>query len=193
MTYFNFEYAKAKGISPNQIICLQLIKQNRTEDVSEFIDVSHLEYLQNKKLITYIKGTSKQTELQKVRLTKKGNRLLEDIQIPEVTEGDLKMAEYLMKMYLAEDENRIIGNKKKVKMYCAIFRKQMQFSLHEMYWLCWLFIDEYKFSKKLENVFFNADKNRYGDFKSNIEDSPLYQFFDENKEKVIEFWKKRIK
>ncbi len=58
-----------------------------------------------------------------------------------------------------------------------------------MYWLCWMFLEEYEYTKVLEYIFFNSNKNRYGKFENNIEDSPLYQFYDENKARVEKLWK----
>ena len=69
--------------------------------------------------------------------------------------------------------------------YCAFFRQKLELSLHQMYWLCYLFLQEYEFTKRLEYIFFDSNKNRYGKFENNLEDSSLYQFYDENRERII--------
>lgn len=194
--YVNFQLAKEKGLKPNDIIVLQLIHQNKTEELSPFIamcmDDSLLESLEQEKIVNYIKGTKRQTQFDKIRLTSKGKKLLEDIQVPEVSSGDVDMFEYLCSMYLShEDEERTIGNNKKTKMYVSIFRKNLQLTLHQMYWLCWFYLNEEKFTKRLEYIFFNSNKNRYGSFKENIEDSSLYQFYQEREEEVRLIWKKK--
>lgn len=199
MAYFNFTLAHSKGLTPNMIILLQLIKQNKTEDnLSPFIAMMMedevLDILEQDGIVEYIKGNKKQTQFEKMRLSSKGLSLLEDLETPELTEGDVQMAEYLMQMYLNhEDKERVIGNKKKVKMYCAIFRNRMQLTLHQMYWLSVLFLEEYQFTKKLENIFFDSNKHRYGKFENHFEDSPLFQFFDENRARVEKFWSQKIK
>lgn len=195
MNYYNIKLLKQKGLTPIEVTYLQLIKQNRTEDVSELLVDCDLDSFEQRGLVTYIKGKPTDSSLNRVRLSSKGKKWLTDIETPEVTEGDLKMAEYLMEMYIkmSDDEERTIGNKKKVKMYCAVFRQKLQLTLHEMFWLCYLFVEEYEFTKVLEKVFIDSNKNRYGNFESNIEDSKLYQFYDNNKEKILDYWKQKIK
>jgi len=83
----------------------------------------------------------------------------------------------------------MIGNKKKTRKYCAIFRKYLDLSLHQMYWLCTMFLEEYEYTRKLENIFMDSNKHRYGKFINNIDDSPLYQFYESNIDRVKYFWK----
>lgn len=194
--YINFKLLEEKGLNPNDIIVLQLIHQNKTEELSESIAMcisdELLETLESNKLVTYIKGKKDQSQFEKIRLSSKGKKLLEEVQVPEVTEGDIDMFDYLCSMYLDhEDEERVIGNKKKTKIYVATFRKNLQLSLHQMYWLCYFYLSEEKFTKRLEYIFFNSNKNRYGSFKENIEDSSLYQFLQEREEDVKLIWKKK--
>lgn len=199
MAYFNFQLAHEKGLNPKILILLQLIRQNKIEPLSPFIammidDDEVLDMLEKDGIIEYVKGTKKQTHIEKIRLSSKGMSLMEDLETPELTDGDVQMADYLMQMYLNhEDKDRVIGNKKKVKMYCAIFRNRMQLTLHQMYWLSVLFLEEYQFTKKLENIFFDSNKNRYGKFETHFEDSPLFQFLDENRVRIDRFWSQKIK
>lgn len=195
--YINYKLLFESGLSPADYHVLVAAKISQIEDMEAVLAMlvqedSMLEKLLEKRYIRLIKGKKGDSELARVRIDKKGSELLENLSIPEVTQGDLDMYDYLVGIYIShEDEDRIVGNKKKVKLYCAILRNHLSLSLHQFYWLCWMFLDEYKFTKKLENVFFDSNKNRYGKFINNIEDSPLYQWYDENKDKVEQFWKNK--
>ena len=197
--YINFKLAEERGITPSQVLLLQAIKQNKSEDMSELIERIcglDLPLFKDFGLVTFIKAkTKKDTEYKLIRLSDKGSKLLEDILTPEVTSGDIDMWNYLVKMYMAADEDgsRSIGNEKNGKMYCAQFRQIVGLTLHEMYWLCDLFIANHKYTKVLENIFFVKRENLYGKFKDNIESSKLYQFYTSNKGLVEEYWKSKIK
>ena len=197
--YINFEILFKRDLIPQDLLFLQAVKQQKTEDTSEYIamllDDERYEVLEKMELVYQIKGTKKMNDIERMRVTPKGNKFLEEVRIAGVTEGDIQMYDYLCEMYLKDyDNERTIGNKKKTKIYCAVFRKYLNLTLHEMYWLCHMFLEEYEYTKVLEYIFFNSNKNRYGKFENNIEDSPLYQFYDENKSRVEKLWKtKNIK
>ena len=197
--YINFKLAEERGISPSQVLLLQTIKQNKTEDLSvllERIAGLDMQFFEEFGLVQFIKAKSKKdSKFKLVRLSDKGSKLLEDILTPEVTSGDIDMWNYLVKMYLAADEDgsRSIGNEKNGKMYCAQFRQIVGLTLHEMYWLCDLFVTNHKYTKVLENIFLVKRENLYGKFKDNIESSKLYQYYISNKSLVEEYWKTKIK
>lgn len=198
--YLNLTLTHNKGYNLHEIITMQILKQNRTEDNEDYLAMyftdEMIERFQTEGIIKSVKKKRKSdSDFKVMRLTKKGEKILELAQTPELEDdGDEQMFEYLCQMYLNhEDEDRVIGNKKKTRKYCTIFRNRLSLSLHEMYWLCMTFLQEYKFTKKLENIFFDSNKNRYGTFESNFEDSALYQYFDENKEKIEKVWATRIK
>ena len=199
MAYINFKLAEEKGLLQD-LVLLQAIKQQRTEENSKyiamFVDDHRLEALETFGLVESIKGTKNMYPFQKLRLSTKGRKVMEEIETPELTENDIIMYEYLRDMYLEDPETkakRSLGNVKKSKIYCAVLRNRLSLTLHEFYWLCVLFLEEYKYTYVLEYIFFNSNKNRYGKFKDNIEDSPLYQFLEENEDRVKKFWKKKIK
>jgi hypothetical protein len=197
MSYINFEILFKRGLIPHDLLFLQAVKQQKTEDTSEYIaillDDERYEVLEEMGLVHQIKGNNSMSHIERMRVTSKGNKFLSEISIAGITEGDIQMYEYLSEMYLKEyGTDRTIGNKKKTKIYCAIFRKHLNLTLREMYWLCWMFLEEYEYTKVLEYIFFNNNKNRYGKFENNIEDSPLYQFYDENKDRVKLLWKKNM-
>jgi len=196
--YLNLKYLEQKGVQLVELVSLQIIKQNRNEDNAEYIDKyindKIRQSLLDKELIMLLKQKSdKDTFSKKVRVTGKGNELIEFATTPDIEEGDEKMAGYLIEMYLKKDEGRTIGNKKNVIMFTAQFRKVLGLSLYEMYWLCDLFISETKYTQVLEKIFFDSNKHRYGKFINHIEDSKLYQFYQDKEEQVKDYWKIKIK
>lgn len=189
----------SKLLTLHELGVLSLIKQNRIEPLSEVIKFSIgstdiVEKFSNMDYIEFIKGKKGQSEFELIRTTKKGNEILEDIGTPDISEGDLQMRDYLIKMYLDNDDaERSIGNKKKIAMYISIMRNELNLTLHQFFYLCEYFLAEYPFTKVLEYVFFNSNKNRYGKFQNNLEDSSLYQFYDTKKQEVENYWKLKIK
>ena len=197
--YINYEILTAKLLSLHDLAVLQLIKQNKIEPLSEVIkfeagNSNIIDKFSNLGYIEFIKGKKGQSEFELIRTTKKANEILEDIGTPEITEGDLQMRDYLIKMYLNnEDTERSIGNKKKIAMYISIMRNELNLTLHQFFYLCEYFLAEYPFTKVLEYIFFNSNKNRYGKFQNNLEDSSLFQFYDTKKLEVENYWKLKIK
>lgn len=179
---------------PFLLLLKQVPKKDLTEELASLIvDDDSLNWLMENQYVKVIKGKKSDNFISLLRLDKKGNSFLNSLSEVEIEEQDKKMFNYLCEMYLKhEDEERHIGNKKKTLIYCTEFRLKMDLGLYQMYWLCWFFLQEHSFTKKLEYIFFNSNKNRYGKFKDNIEDSPLYQFYDTRKEDVKALWSKKI-
>ena len=207
--YINYEILTSKGLTLYELGVLQLIKQSKIEDLSQQIEflVSNtpiIEKLSNIGYIEFIKGKKGQTKFQCIRTSKKGNEVLDDISTPKITEGDLKMYEYLIDNYIyvvnkntgektLRDVDRKIGNRKNVLKYCAEFRQIVGLSLKEIYWLCMLFIENITYTKVLEYIFIRKKDNPYGKFKNSLDSSALYQFWLDNNENILEYFKKVIK
>jgi len=197
--YLNSKLLETRNLSPAEFALLLLIKQNKSEPngdiIEKYLDPETSVKFEEMGLVDYVKEKSKKDRLvDRIRLSPKGTALLEDLQTPDVTDGDIELFNYLSDMYLNnEDDERSIGNKKLVKMYVAQFRQIIGLSLHEAYWLYDLFLKEYSYTKKLEYLFLNRAKNHYGKFSSNYQDSPIYQFWDDNKERVEKYWELKIK
>ena len=108
--YINFKLAEERGISPSQVLLLQTIKQNKTDDLSallERIAGLDMQFFEEFGLVQFIKAKSKKdSKFKLVRLSDKGSKLLEDILTPEVTSGDIDMWNYLVKMYQPIAESR---------------------------------------------------------------------------------------
>ena len=104
------------------------------------------------------------------------------------------MRDYLVSMYLShEDKERVVGNKKLIGVYISVLQKYLGLDIYRFYYLCEYFLSEHIYSKKLENIFMDRNKIRYGEFKNHIEDSPLYQFYEQRKQEVEWYWQQKIK
>lgn len=198
--YINVNILKSKHLSVRDVGLLQVIKQNKFENCSEwlaeYLPEAFLNDYLDQGLVEFVRAKRKDDGKHKlIRLSKKGSTWLDDIFTPEVEEGDLTMAEYLFEMYLSmsDDPEREIGNRKLVKLYCAQFRRIVGLTLHEMYWLNYHYISNLVYTKKLENIFFVKKDNPYGKFKDNIESSRLFQYYEQNKKEIEAFWKLNIK
>jgi len=191
--YINIELFNKSGLQPQDLYFLCAIKQIDKE-VLETIPNNVLERFKELSLVEYIKGKKNEEDWCKIRLSKKGSELLNTLDIPDVEEGDLKMAEYLFQMYLNhEDEDRVLGNKKAITRYITILRNHLDLSLHQFFYLCEYFLAEYPYTKKLENIFLDKNKNRYGEFKNHISDSVLFQFWEQKEEEIKQYFKTKIK
>jgi hypothetical protein len=193
MAYFNFQLATTKGLAPRDVILLQIIHQNKLSDHEDYLKVANLTKV--KPYIKEIKGKKNQTSWQKLRLNPKGKELLELIQIPDITKGDIQMFEHLCNMYFSEETNppRKIGNKKKVLQYISCFRNHLSLSLYEMYYLCEEYLKQEEHTIVLEYIFMKPSKTGfYSKFENNIHDSRLYQYYDENQEYIKKIWKNNI-
>ena len=179
------------NLQPQDLYYIFAVKQIETE-----INIPNdtLQRFKDLDLITTIKGKPNQEERLKIRLSDKGKKFLDDLSTPEVTEGDCEMRDFLCDMYLNnEDEERKIGNKKAIGIYCSILRNRLGLTLHEFYYLCDYFLLEHKFTKLLEYIFFNKNKHRYSKFQDVIEDSPLYQFWEQKEQEIRQYFKTKIK
>jgi hypothetical protein len=196
--YINVDTIKEVGLEVNDIMTLQLIFQNKNSNMENAIAMSItddlLELLESRLLVKYINGTKKQSQFEKIRLTNEGTKILKASQVEGASKGDCDMADYLSDIYLDhEDKERSVGNRKKIAQYCCIFRNETQLSLHQMYWVCWLFLQEHKYTKVLEYIFFKGNDHRYSKFEDHLADSPLYKFFLDNPKDIANIWKLRLK
>jgi len=198
MSYINYEIMTSKLLTLYELGVLQLVKQNRIEDLSQQIEFSMqgtdiLEKFSNMGYIEFIKGKKGQSTFQLIRATKKGVDTLDLINTPEITDGDYQLYQYLCEMYINEDATRTLGNRKAGLIYSAQFRQLMGFTLHEAFYLYEMFINNMSFTKVLEYIFFSKKENPYGKFKDNYEGSKLYQFWQDNEYEIRDYWAQKIK
>ena len=179
--YINFNVVKFMGYSPSDVFNLQIIFQNRTESLEELISDSIsndiLMSYSNKGLVTFIKEKNKKDTLaNRVRIAPNGSELLSTFQIPEVNEDDLKLYAWLESVY--KSENKEIGNRKKTKVFIALFRVNSGIDRNKLAYLCKVFMNDtsqFEWSKVLEYLFFKQ-ANMYST-KFDLEESKLYKYY----------------
>ena len=195
--YINTNIVKHYNLNLQQVALLQILHQAKNEDVSEWLESYNgdLDVLNEKSFLSEVKAKNKQESVYKrLRLSKKGREVLNAIETPEVTEQHIKMRDYLIEMYLNnEDKERVVGNKKLIGIYISVLQNYLGLDIYRFYYLCDFFLSEHIFTKKLENVFMDRNKIRYVDFKNHIEDSALYQFYEQRKQEVEWYWQQKIK
>lgn len=184
--YINFQLAKTKGLTPTDVANLQLISQNKTESlweiITETVSLQTLDRYQNLGYITLVKAKNKSDSIQnRVRLSPKGSELLEDLQVPEVNSEDLMLYDWLESTYKKEDKE--IGNRKKTKLYIALFRSHSGIDRNKLALLCKTFMNDssqFEWSKRLEFLFFKP--GNVFSVKFDLEQSKLYQYYLKHKE-----------
>lgn len=184
--YINFQLAKTKGLTPTDVANLQLISQNKTESlweiITETVSLQTLDLYQNLGYITLVKAKNKADTIQnRVRLSTKGSELLEDLQVPEVNSEDLMLYDWLESTYKKEDKE--IGNRKKTKLYIALFRAHSGIDRNKLALLCKTFMNDssqFEWSKRLEFLFFKP--GNVFSVKFDLEQSKLYQYYLKHKE-----------
>lgn len=184
--YINFQLAKTKGLTPTDVANLQLISQNKTDSlweiITETVSLQTLDLYQNLGYITLVKAKNKADTIQnRVRLSTKGSELLEDLQVPEVNSEDLMLYDWLESTYKKEDKE--IGNRKKTKLYIALFRAHSGIDRNKLALLCKTFMNDssqFEWSKRLEFLFFKP--GNVFSVKFDLEQSKLYQYYLKHKE-----------
>lgn len=184
--YINFEIAKKKGLSPTDVVNLQLISQNKTDKLEEIITdnilLSVLNWYQELEYVTLVKAKNKSDSIQnRVRLSSKGNDLLEDLQVPQINDDDLQLYAWLEKTY--QKEGKELGNRKKTKLYIALFRAHSGIDRNKLALLCKTFMNDssqFEWSKRLEFLFFKP--GNVFSVKFDLEQSKLYQYYIKHKQ-----------
>lgn len=184
--YINFEIAKKRGLSPTDVVNLQLISQNKTEKLEgvifDNIPLSILNSYQEQELVTLVKAKNRSDSIQnRIRLSPKGHDLLEDLQVPEINDDDLMLYGWLESIY--KKEGKELGNRKKIKLYIALFRSNSGIDRNKLAFLCKTFINDesqFEWSKRLEYLFFKPG-NVYS-VKFDLEQSKLYQYYLKHKQ-----------
>jgi len=183
----------SRKMSVDNFLLLQACRQNKTESLGLFIEETWgkvgLAELESMGLVEYIKGKKNQSMFSKVRTTKKGNEILDDIETPEITEDDLKFFDWLEESY--KGSGRVIGNRKKTKMYIALFRAHSNIDKNRLAVLINSFLNnesEMGYSKKLEYLFFKPSSVFQTKF--DIEQSRLYQYYLKHQEQFDKVFEK---
>lgn len=183
--YLNFKYAAEKQLSPYDIITLQTIKQMRSENLEDvlasLLQDDRLCFYVEKGYVTQIKGSKNDTEIGRLRLSKAGMKLLDNIETAEVTEEVVVIFDWMAQFYKS-DEEKFIGNMKRTKQGIANFSKETGIQKNCLAFLIQTFLnsDSMEYSYKMENLFFSS-KNLYSR-KFNLEECRLYDFYKKREE-----------
>lgn len=192
--YINFDILRKQKLNVEHFMILQMCKQNKSEDLSaELMKYStELNWLMGEGYLTTIKGKKTDSIFKKVRLSKKGTDALNNINTPAVTEDDLTLFDWLCRVYTTED--KLIGNKRKTKMYIAEFRANSGIQRNELAHLLEVFLEDEEnmmFNNKLEYAFFKPDNVYQSKF--DLDQSRLWQYYLRNREEIDAKYKERIK
>lgn len=191
--YINLNILKSLSFTLDHFVALQLCKQNTESEVHleiEKVDSSILNDLYKSGYTTIIKGKSNQTNFEKLRATSKGNKALDNIQTPEIIPEDIVLYDWLENMYKGLDKE--IGNRKKVKLYIALFRTNSGIEKNNLATLLDEFTkdeDNMNYSHKLEYVFFKPITSHYSKF--DLEESRLWQYYLKKEEFFNTLFKKQ--
>lgn len=187
MSYINFNILSSKNLSIYELGTLQLIKQNKTENLSEEINflVSDTDFIEKMSVLGYIEfikpKNKSQSKWELIRTTKKGNEVLELIETPEISNDDIRLFEYLENTY--KSLGKETGNKRKCKIFISQFRAHSGISRNHLAFLCQSFINDEKeieYSQKLEYLFFKGA--HLFSTKFDLYQSRLYQYYEKHKE-----------
>lgn len=174
--YINFNVLIKEGISPLSLTCLLAIKQKNFDYLEsiapEYIDdLLNRECIKNIKVNKELKGTN-----QALRITPKGNKLLVDLETPEIEEEDRVVFEWLKKHYLKLGKE--IGNGAKTLRHIRDFRVKSGIDKNNLLILCLAFLrdeDNMQYNNILEYAFYKAPTAFETRF--NLEESRLYKYF----------------
>lgn len=170
--YINVNFLEKSGLSLIDVLYLQLVNQNRTEELQSYID-NLVPTESTSKYITRIKSGE-------ARLNKEGKEFLTKLQIPNLHENDEKLADYLLNKYKEEELN--VCSKPKLLKLIAWFRGETSLTHREIYQLIVSYFEteESKYNKRLDYLFWKPE-TAYSTQK--ITDSRLYNWYESNKEK----------
>lgn len=180
--YINTKILKQKNLNLTQVALLQILHQNRTEDMSELLKSYNgdLDVLKDKGFIDEVKAKNKQKSVFKLlRLSKTGKSVLDAVETPEVNEDDLKIFDWVANIYA--NTGREIGNAKRTKMFIAQFSKESGISKNSLAFLIQSFINDesqFDWSKKLQHLFFKGDS--VFSVRFDLNSSRLYQYYLKN-------------
>jgi hypothetical protein len=176
--YINLKYLAEQSMGFEDLFILQLAKQQKFEDCSEWLSFynSKIPDLEKLGYIEYIKGNKSDSALSKMRISKAGQNILDNVEIAEITENDIKLFEWIKKIYLSRDKK--LGNQRKTKLYIALFRTQSGINLNKLATLMNSFISDdqnMEYNHILEYALFKP-ANIYNT-KFNLDESRLYQYY----------------
>ena len=188
--YINTKVVLDNELNLQQVVLMQLLKQNKNEDLSEWLESYNgdIDVLRDKGFISEVKPkTKKESPYKRLRLSDKGNSTLEDLLTPEVHEDDKKICDWLVNHYkkLGKD----IGNRKRTERHIRDFRVQSGIIKNNLVKLCLDFLSENEEQSRVLEYVWYYPKTAFAT-KFNIYDSWLFKHYEKNKERLdLEFEK----
>lgn len=180
--YINFKLLDSYGLSPQDAVALQAIFQNKFEDNAEIISsVCDVEKFENLKLISFIKGTKKASKESLMRLSPKGSKILEDVQVAGVNQDDLDVADWIKGIYKSSDKE--VGNFKNLKLHISFFRSNSGIERNHLAFLMKSFIndeDNFKYSQRADYLIWKPENVFQTKF--SLDSSKLYQYYLKRKD-----------
>ena len=190
--YINTKILKQHNLNLQQVSLLQILHQNKTEDMSELLESYNgdLDVLNEKGLLSEIKAKSKQESVYKrLRLSKKGSELLNNLSIVDVDEDSLKIYDWIAEIY--KQSGKELGNQKKTKQFIAQFSKESGIHKNSLAFLIQSFVNDetqFEWSKVLQYLFFKGDS--VFAIRFDLYSSKLYQYYLKNENYFLEKFKK---
>lgn len=183
--YINFQLLQTKGLSTHNLMALIAIKQNKSEDLADMCEALvglDLPFLEQQELVTYVKAKRKSdTKFNLIRLSSKGQKLLDDLETPEILEQDIIIFDWLAESYRAN--GKTVKNGKQCKRWIALFRVHSGIQKNALVTLANNFMadsDQQKWSQVLDYVFFKPESAFNVRF--DLESSKLYKYYLDNKD-----------
>lgn len=182
--YINFKLLPSLELTWHHVVVMQMCKQAKFENLSDELSTfspTLIGELQGMKYVDYIAGKKNQNPLEKLRLTEKGKKVLENIETPEVTQDDLVLFDWLERLY--KDLGKEVGNKRRTKLYLTLFRIESGIQKNELATLLDEFTrdgDNMNYNHKLEYAFFKPSNVFQAKFE--LDQSRLWQYYSKNEE-----------
>lgn len=185
--YINFKLLKEKGLAPVDVMFLQMIKQQKFENLETHLEImlkpapNYVTAAVERGWVSFVKGKAKDSELSKMRIADAGQKLLDDIETPLIEEQDIIVFEWVKKIYLKD--NKEVGNQKKAKSNIANFRVHSGISGNCLAALLRDFLKDEEaqaWSMKVEFIFWKPE-NLY-QTKFDLNASRLWHYYEKRKE-----------
>lgn len=192
-------------ITPEALIALCAIKQkNFCYEISEGL----LHSFKKDDLTTEVKGKPNETERQKVRLSKKGEKLLINLSFEGDTDDETeKILEWLINIYKNKPCG-IIKNKKETARRIQWWKEYSQIKGNRLALLLYLFVEDSYIPNEGESVAEFMNRNKRGVLSNmldnvcwtppnnfarhyTMDNSPLWRYYEDNKEYVDNFFLKK--
>lgn len=185
MSYINTRLLESYKLTLIQYSVLCILRQNKFEDQSEFLQEYEYElvHFRDNNLLEEVKAKNKQESVYKrLRISKKGQEIIDNVSIAEVNEDSLKIFDWVKSVYVKEGKE--IGNAKKTKQFIAQFSKESGIERNSLAYLIQSFLSdekEFEYSQRAEYLFYKGAT--LFSIKFDLYQSRLYQYYQKHQNK----------